>query len=200
MSKPKHILLLQYLSDHGVGVTINVSTFMAENFPKPETLNVELFNKESRKPILFIRDLYNRDFIGSDTNPNHWAEIPYPFHASHLKIPRWYEDFETPLYVTSKGLDYLDQYNRDNLNHELNESFRNVNEASIKNYKTQSRLSILTAVLAGASALISLSSNYKTDETAINVEKLRQELRQWRIEAKKRPSQITYPVVQPRKQ
>jgi hypothetical protein len=195
MTKPKHILFLEELSTNGIGYTNNIIPFLLTHFPTPSPNMPWLWDREGRPAYLFINDLYYRNLIRFDGKEDGGTGyIPFMPHD-----PQAFAESVLLCYITSKGLDYLDSYSVSNINNELNKSYININKASLINYKTQVRLSIMTVMLAGASAYFSYSSNHKTDETAMSVERLRIEVQQWRIEAKKKPSQITYPEVQTRK-
>jgi len=181
---PKHVQLLELLEKKGIGVEANVSDFMDDNFSKPSTSIKSEYDKAVRPPILFIKDLYNRGYIDNDSNSveKGWYNISYPFYADHIDEAKWYTDFETNVFITSIGLDYLENYRDSQINKKLAESYIDVNIASKRNYRNQIIIGLITIGLAGASCYMSYQSNHKSDTTAISVDSLRLEIRKWRTQ------------------
>lgn len=183
MPKPKHIKLLERLRDKGIGVTDNISSFMTENFVRPLITKAneaarEKYANEIRHISLFLRDLSQRSFICiEDSNES----INWGF---NIEAPIWFDSIIINVYITTYGLDYLDQHEQTYAQLELNKSYKDVNHASIINYRTQRNLAVLTLLLAMASAVYSWRAYNKTDETAMAVERLRLEVKSWRIEQK----------------
>lgn len=128
MTKPKHIQLLEMLSKNGIGFTDNISkSFMVNNFIKP-TANTDVeWNIEAWPSRLFIDDLIRRSFIKFNTDE---------YQLINISFNNWYDKVDITVYLTSHGLDYIDQ-------HEANETSKRANKALIVNVIITIVLSLL---------------------------------------------------------
>ena len=187
MSKPKHVLFLEELSKNGIGYTNNIIPFLLTYFPTPFPNMPWLWEREGRPAYLFIEDLYHRNLIRfEDRDGEENRNIPFIPHD-----PQAFAESVLLCYITSGGLDYLDSYHTSQANYELNKSYKNVNAASLKSYKSQRILSWVAIAFAAASAIISYLGYNKTDETAKSVDRLRLQLKEVSIKLSSPQSQTS---------
>lgn len=104
MKIPLHIKLLEELKEAGIGVMVDVSPFIKVHFDRPN--NSDSFKDRIRPAILFLRDLVKMDFICLEQKDNYLDVVI----ESGFPANRQFDDIEIKVYITSKGLDYLDNY------------------------------------------------------------------------------------------
>jgi hypothetical protein len=197
MPKPLHIQFLYLFNDAGIGQYVNVTDFISDKFKSSIKINHDT-PVNPGAPYMFIEDLISRDLIVAENTEYHpkWVyKIKDDYFVPYMKDEINPKNNKLYFSITSSGLDYLDNHRQSELSFELNKSYKNVNDASITNYKTQRNLAILTLTLALASAVYSWRAYNKTDETAMAVERLRLEVRSWRIEQRTLSSQKAFDPV-----
>ncbi|WP_259071932.1 hypothetical protein HDF24_04150 [Mucilaginibacter sp. X4EP1] len=164
MEKPLHIQLLEILSKEGIGRTISISSFLINHFEKPLLTGTDNENRlkhdrDIRPVQLFISDLTTeRGFIISDLIDDKWIVWAY-----NVEKPLWFDEISANFYITSTGLDYLEQYEYTQAQLELNKSYKTVNEASLLNYKIQLWGTAITILIAGLAAFYSIQSYLKPE-------------------------------------
>lgn len=109
MTSPLHISLLEKLKKAGIGVMVDVSPFIDFHFHKPE--NPDHRKQAMRPPILFLRDLIKNEYIRLEEGDEYFNVIMHP----HNTFIKWFSDIDIQVYITSKGLDYLDEYKNNRL-------------------------------------------------------------------------------------
>jgi hypothetical protein len=171
MSKRLHLELLKQFE--GVGKPLDISEFLTKNFTVPQnTYWIDKKSTENFSPVsLFIEDIHKRGLI--DTENENYLSWDY-FDEGGYRIPV-YKCHETDgklfYYITSKGLDYLDQY-------EVNETSKRANNALYWNVVITIILSLmiigisLKSLKASNDSLTISKNTAVTDSvSSINVEK-----------------------------
>jgi hypothetical protein len=198
MDKPPHIHLLQMLKGKGIGVSTNISHFMAANFTKPKIIGNDSaardkYVKDVRHIQLFINDLESRSFIDSDEQENAWINW-----LIDKEKPLWFDEIESLYYITTYGLDYLDEY-------ENSEISKRANNALYWNIWATIILSIVILIISFKSYVVSkdaysiAKSNVTTDSiNSITVDKRLDTLSQLLLKVQQSLSlpktQKTYPL------
>jgi len=145
MKTPLHLSLLKQLKEAGIGVMKDISPFIDSHFDKPE--NPEHWKEAMRPPILFLRDLINRGFVKLEENDEYLGVIMEP----NFNFVKWFTDIDIRMYITSEGLDYLDQYKNNTL-------LKKANKAIIASLFVTLILSIVTVVLTALNFNLSKES------------------------------------------
>jgi hypothetical protein len=170
MDEPIHIRLLKELESNGLNPIVNISPFLKENFIKPTISNVQKYNREIKSQLSFVLDLVERGLITfyRKEEPTFWGNTIFKTGAKPTAI--WFDDETLAIdtLVTTKGLEFLENY-------KLVQSNFSVNDASINNYKSQKYFSIAIVVLAFSSALIALftylrDNDVKTKEVVLQMQ------------------------------
>jgi hypothetical protein len=160
MLKPLHIQLLEKLETAGIGKPIDVYEFVKKNFSvriDKKNVNQEINTAICNAPILFLEDLINREVIDSENehNPVWIFEVDKNYFVPTCVNPD--NTINTlSFYLTSKGLDYLDQYNNNRLS-------RNANRAII--------ISLIVTILVSAVTVILTTFNYNLSKDSFNYTK-----------------------------
>ena len=77
--------------------------------------------------------------------------------------PIWFDKAKFFVWITAMGLDYLEQWNTNELNKELIISNKSVNTASVTNMKVQRQLTIVTIFVAIIAAGFSIANYFKPE-------------------------------------
>lgn len=162
---------LIYLSDFGIGQNADLKPILKKYIKIGTPVNDPEWVKNINNKLSVLKSMKTYGHINYDENQD----------LMNLLIV----EGEYYVSITPKGYEYIDRLL-------LNKTLKNVNEASLINYRTQKTFQYITVVLAGLSALFSLFAYAKTDETAKSVDRLRQEVRQWRLEETKHQIQKAF--------
>jgi hypothetical protein len=156
MSNPTRIKLLEFVEIYGIGHNTNISPFFVEHFEKPKTTDPFQWRLEMEEYSLFLRDLNNRGFIIDFYSGDKII-------LNNLDNFKWFDEVDVNVYITSSGIDYLDQYHSTQAQLELNKSYKRVNEASLLNYSVQ-KWGIGLTILFTLATVVITGINYKLSE------------------------------------
>jgi hypothetical protein len=149
MSKPLHIQLLEQFE--AVGKPLDISPFMTKNFCVSTAIYDENKAINFGPPLLFLQDLEDRCVICAENEEDGlWAY----FEEGEQTAPYWRcigTDDKLYYYITSIGLDYLDQY-------EINQLSKRANNHIIKNFY----IAIISAVVIIAISVFGLLTSIKS--------------------------------------
>jgi len=169
MKKSKQISLLERLEEEGLGIPTNISPWLFENFLEPSYKNKSEWEETAKRSSLFIDELVAKEFINSETSQDEALNF-FPKYENINEPQTWYsplldthDNHKNNFWITVDGIDYLDKYNLSQISKELALSNKELNDATLKNLKTQRRLSRITIVVAGLAALFSFLSYIKPE-------------------------------------
>jgi hypothetical protein len=196
MNKPLHIKLLETLESIGVSERYNFSNFIVENFKKPTATTQDKWNVEVKPSQMFLKDLCYRGFIEIEDNDTNFMLV----HFGNENSPQtWYDSLEIHGHLKTNGLDYLDQYR-------LNNTLKESNKSSVRNFTTQKFISIVTIVIAAGTAFLgyltyrySVSNDTKLNQLELHVSQLEKQLKEIQPSKTIEQNQLTSPAVPSRK-
>lgn len=160
--KPLHIKLLEQFANNDLGKRVNFAPFIVVSFNRPKMHDYKDWYIAHTEVYNFLNDLKFRKFIEVEQD----SAVTFLFEKKEddIKVKKWYNDVEMYGFVTSAGLDYLDNYN-------LVQSNKGVNEASLLNYKIQLWGTAITILIAGLAAFYSIQSYLKPEPKMIELNK-----------------------------
>lgn len=111
MSKPLHIQLLEKLEKYGIGHYVDIAQFMKEHFSIPVNKNNPSEKINDAIPELFLDDLQERGIINIQIESSGvWIfEQENDFYTPYWRFDN-IQTQELNYFLTSIGLDYLEQY------------------------------------------------------------------------------------------
>lgn len=192
MEAPLHIKFLKELSTNGIGRTYNLIPFLMENFPIEGGGKTWRWQVEGKPATYFMRDLTRRNLIDFDTP----SKDDFPEGIDFIDFEpyqlEWFQERALLCFITSKGMDYIENYESTKVASELNSSFLTINKETIENYSFQKWLLGLTFLASVFSAGISVMDYLKPEPDlkpiTTNVKLISVELRMLKEQLKQSPS------------
>lgn len=143
MSKPKHIRLLELLATNSVVKPTSISSFIANEFIKPNKKDPNL-NHGNDPAVMMLTELEFRQFL-SFTDDSMVA-------INNGEDKKWFDELDILVNITSDGLDYLQK-------HELNLTSIKASKRTLWTFWSTISLSFLTVFITLATFIETKSNS-----------------------------------------
>ena len=144
----RHLKFLEWMKNHEIGESVDVSVFIRDNFVAPSTELIPTWKQEANEAVYFLKNMNHMGYIE--------AIDDFSF-AARVEVDGTMHWFNKPFQAVFKaeGYNYLQQ-------HYLQQSVFLLNGATVKNYKRQF---LMTTVIAAAT-IVSAVNGYFSYKTA----------------------------------